>query len=60
VIFVVRWQATPREMVAQSIGGLDAERKLAGIVLTAVDEAKVPRYGPYSYYDRHYDSYYRT
>ena len=48
VVFVVRWQVTPREMVAQSIDGLNAGRKLAGIVLGAVDEAKVPRYGPHS------------
>jgi hypothetical protein len=61
VIFVVRWQATPREMVAQSLRTLAAERKLAGLVLAAVDEAKVPRYGPYSYYpNHHYDSYYRN
>jgi polysaccharide biosynthesis transport protein len=61
VIFVVRWQTTQREMVARSIAGLGAERKLAGIVLDAVDQAKVPRYGPYSYYSsHHYDSYYRT
>jgi succinoglycan biosynthesis transport protein ExoP len=61
VIFVVRWQATPREMVAQSIDGLDAGRKLAGIVLGMVDESKVSRYGPYSYYSSyHYKSYYQS
>lgn len=60
VIFVVRWQVTPREMVAQSIEGLGAGRKLAGIVLGMVDENKVPRYGPYSYYSSyHYKSYYQ-
>ena len=61
VIFMVRWQSTPREMVAQSINGLGAGRKLAGIVLGVVDEAKVPRYGPYSYYSsHHYKSYYQS
>jgi capsular exopolysaccharide synthesis family protein len=60
VIFMVRWQATPREMVAQSIGSLGAGRKLAGVVLGAVDENKVSRYGPYSYYSSyHYKSYYQ-
>jgi exopolysaccharide transport family protein len=60
VIFMVRWQATPREMVAQSIDSLGAGRKLAGIVLGAVDESKVSRYGPYSYYSSyHYKSYYQ-
>ena len=60
VVFLVRWQATPREMVAQSIDSLGAGRKLAGIVLGAVDESKVSRYGPYSYYSSyHYKSYYQ-
>jgi capsular exopolysaccharide synthesis family protein len=60
VVFVVRWQLTPREMVAQSIDGLAAGRKLAGIALGLVDEAKVPRYGPYSFYSsHHYKSYYQ-
>ena len=61
VIFVVRWQMTTREMVAQSIDGLNAERKLAGIALAMVDETKVPRYGPYSYYSSyHYKNYYQN
>jgi exopolysaccharide transport family protein len=54
VIFVVRWQSTTREVVAQTLEALDADRKLAGIVLNLVDEAKTPRYGPYSYYTGHY------
>jgi capsular exopolysaccharide synthesis family protein len=60
VIFVVRWQTTPREMVAQSIDGLGAGLKLAGIVLGEVDEAKVPRYGPYSNSSYHYKNYYES
>jgi capsular exopolysaccharide synthesis family protein len=61
VIFAVRWQSTTREMVAQSIDGLNAGRKLAGIVLGVVDESKVPRYGRYSYYSSyHYKSYYQS
>ena len=61
VIFVVRWQATPREMVAQSIDGLGAGRKLAGIVLGVVDESKISRYGPYSHYSSyHYKGYYQS
>jgi len=54
VIFSVRWQSTPREMVMQSIDGLGAGRKLAGIVLSAVDESKISGYGPYSHYSSHY------
>lgn len=61
VIFVVRWQQTSREMVTQSIDGLGADRKLAGLVLSMVDETKVPRYGPYSYYSSyHYKNYYQN
>jgi succinoglycan biosynthesis transport protein ExoP len=58
VIFMVRWQVTPREMVAQSIDGLGAGRKLAGIVLDAVDESKISRYGPYS--SHYYKAYYQS
>ena len=61
VIYVVRWQSTTRELVGQTIKELDADRKLAGIVLSAVDETKTPRYGPYSYYSgAHYKSYYES
>jgi Mrp family chromosome partitioning ATPase len=51
---VVRWQSTTREMVAQTLETLDADRKLAGIVFNLVDETKTPRYGPYSYYAGYY------
>jgi succinoglycan biosynthesis transport protein ExoP len=54
VVFVVRWQSTTREIVAQTLETLDADRKLAGIVLNLVDETKTPRYGPYSYYGGYY------
>jgi exopolysaccharide transport family protein len=61
VIFVVRWQSATREIVARSIESLGAERKLAGIALTMVDEMKTPRYGPYSdlsgnYYGKYYQN----
>jgi hypothetical protein len=53
--------ADPRKMVAQSIGRLGAERKLAGVVLAAVDEAKVPPYGPCPCHSNQlYNSYNRT
>ena len=54
IIYVVRWQSTTREMVAQTLETLDADRKLAGIVFNLVDETKTPRYGPYSYYAGYY------
>jgi polysaccharide biosynthesis transport protein len=60
VIFVVRWNLTTREVVAQTLEALDADRKLAGIVLNLVDESKTPRYGPYSYYSgSYYKKYYQ-
>ena len=60
VVYVVRWQSTTREVVAQTLETLDAERKLAGVVLSLVDEAKTPRYGHYSYYSgAYYKKYYQ-
>jgi exopolysaccharide transport family protein len=60
VIFVVRWQSTTREIVTQTLEALDADRKLAGVVLNLVDESKTPRYGPYSYYSgSYYKKYYQ-
>jgi exopolysaccharide transport family protein len=60
VVFVVRWQSTTRELVAQTLKELDADRKLAGVALTCVDEAKTSRYGPYSYYGtQYYNKYYQ-
>jgi exopolysaccharide transport family protein len=59
VIYVVRWQATPREMVTQCLEQLAPERRLAGIAFNLVNERKTPRYGPYSYYSTdHYRGYY--
>jgi polysaccharide biosynthesis transport protein len=61
VLYVVRWQSTAREVVAQVLGNLETDRKVAGIVLSLVDEAKMPRYGRYSsysgeYYKRYYEA----
>jgi capsular exopolysaccharide synthesis family protein len=47
VIFMVRWQSTPREMVEQS-RRLGVGRKLAGIALGVVDETKVAALRAYS------------
>jgi capsular exopolysaccharide synthesis family protein len=59
IVYVVLWRSTTRELVAQNLKELESGRKLAGIVLSCVDEAKTSRYGPYSYYGgEHYKSYY--
>jgi exopolysaccharide transport family protein len=54
VIYVVKWGSTPREIVAQHIESFSEPRKLAGVLLTLVDEAQTPRYGPYSHYSGYY------
>ncbi len=60
VLYVVRWQTTPREIVVQSLEQLAPDRKLAGIAFNLVNETKTPRYGRYSYYSRnHYGGYYQ-
>jgi succinoglycan biosynthesis transport protein ExoP len=54
VIFVVRWQSTPRETVARNAPIFASTKKLAGVVLNIVDESKTPRYGTYAYYPGYY------
>jgi capsular exopolysaccharide synthesis family protein len=61
VIFVVRWASTPREIAAEQIEALCGRRKLAGVLLSLIDESRAPRYGPYSHYSGYYYSqYYRS
>jgi polysaccharide biosynthesis transport protein len=61
VIFIVRWQMTTREMVAQNVDYFVRAGKLAGIALNLVDEAKVSRYGAYTQYsDQYYKKYYQN
>ena len=60
VLYVVRWQTTPREVVVQALDQLAPDRKLAGIAFNLVNETKTPRYGRYSYYSRNnYGGYYQ-
>lgn len=47
IVFAVKWSDTPREAVSQAILQLRNTDRLAGIVLTMVDERKLPRYGRY-------------
>lgn len=54
VIFVVRWQVTPRELISQSLDYFVRAHKLAGIVLNLIDEEKAPRHGPYLHYGEYY------
>jgi len=61
VIFVVRWASTSREIAAEQIQSVCGRRKLAGVLLSLIDESRAPRYGPYSHYSGdYYSRYYRN
>jgi capsular exopolysaccharide synthesis family protein len=47
VLFAVKWSDTAREAVSQAISQLRCPDRVTGIVLTMVDERKLPRYGRY-------------
>lgn len=61
VIYVVRWGATPREMVAHTLSRLP-QRKISGVVLNHVVDRNARRYGrdghAYYYGARYYRNYY--
>lgn len=60
-VYLVRWAATPRDVVKQGIKQLtDFNVKLAGVVLTQVnlEEQKQYGYGDYGYYYGKYKDYY--
>jgi len=48
VVFVVRWAATARELVLQTVQRLPRE-KLAGAVFNRVNEKAAQKYGKYAY-----------
>jgi len=57
VLYLVRWNSTPREAVRTGVRLLrDARAKLAGIVLSRVDNRRHARYG-YSDYTQYYGRY---
>jgi polysaccharide biosynthesis transport protein len=47
VVLAVKWSDTAREAVSGAILELRSPDRMAGIVLTMVDDRKVPRYGRY-------------
>jgi exopolysaccharide transport family protein len=60
VIYVVRWQTTAREIVADCIDKIASDRNIAGIALNIINESKVSRYGPNAYYSgKKYADYYQ-
>ncbi|MCJ8141382.1 polysaccharide biosynthesis tyrosine autokinase [Ancylobacter sp. A5.8] len=59
VLFVVRWNATAREFIRQSIERIPGERKICGVALNMIDLRRTPKYGRYSYYSSaYYKKYY--
>lgn len=59
LIFVTAWNTTPRDAVVTCLRKLPSLRKVAGVVLTLVDDRKVAYAGPYGYYGlKQYRQYY--
>jgi Mrp family chromosome partitioning ATPase len=63
VVYVVRWDTTPRQAVLEGIRELTTvDAKIAGVALTMVNEARASRYAydGYSYYKGRYRDYYEA
>jgi Mrp family chromosome partitioning ATPase len=62
ILCVVRWGATPRELVAQSVSLLSGNKKIAGVAFNMVNEKQARKYGrnasAYYYGSRYYKNYY--
>ncbi len=48
-VFVVQWNATPRQIVERHVHSLERIDKIAGLILNKVDEKSASRYGAYGY-----------
>jgi Mrp family chromosome partitioning ATPase len=61
IVYVVRWAATARELIQQSIKRLP-EDKIAGVVFNLLNEKAAQKYGKYAYQyyygSRSYKQYY--
>ena len=60
VVYVVRWSATPREMVRHSIEKLVADKKVAGVVFNQVNARRAQKYGKHAYSHYYGSRYYRN
>jgi capsular exopolysaccharide synthesis family protein len=56
-IFVVRWAATPRELVETAIRQASTQKRVAGVVFNCVKH-HAKKYGAPYYYGKSYDKYY--
>lgn len=64
LFFVVRWNETPRQLAREALQSIRDPRKVAGAVLTMIDERAAAKYSAYSlyaggYYSPYADHYYR-
>jgi polysaccharide biosynthesis transport protein len=57
-IFVVRWAATPRELVETSIQQVSSQKRVAGVVFNSVNEDRAKKYGGEYYHTKSYEKYY--
>jgi polysaccharide biosynthesis transport protein len=62
IVMIVRWGATARELVKETVERLSGHRKIAGIAFNLVNDRQAQKYGKdaYSYYygRRYYKEYY--
>jgi succinoglycan biosynthesis transport protein ExoP len=62
IVYVVRWGATARELVQQSMDKFAEHKKVAGVVFNQVNQKLAQKYGKYSYSyyygSRDYKKYY--
>jgi capsular exopolysaccharide synthesis family protein len=57
-IFVVQWASTPRELIETSVRQVSAQKRIAGIVLNLVNQARAKKYGGPYLYGKSYEKYY--
>ena len=64
LFFIVRWNETPRQLAREALSTIRDQRKVAGAVLTMIDERAAAKYSAYSryaggYYSQYAEDYYR-
>lgn len=64
LFFVVRWNETPRQLAREALQTIRDHRKVAGAVLTMIDERAAAKYSAYSiyaggYYSQYTENYHR-
>jgi polysaccharide biosynthesis transport protein len=57
-VLVVRWAATPRELVETSLKQLSTYKRVAGIVFNFVNQDRAKKHGAEYYYAKGYENYY--